>query len=71
METWGLIALLNFYVQLKNGRELEEFVIFNCKICELNTERESVFVADVSGVAWKSAAKIFTTISGSQMGSQL
>ena len=42
---------MNFYVQLKNGRALEEFVIFNCKICELNTERESVFVADVSGVA--------------------
>jgi hypothetical protein len=42
-----------------------------CKICELNTEHESVFAADLSGVSLKVGCKNFRTISGSQMGSQL
>ena len=47
------------------------FISAYCKICELNTERESVFAADVSGVSLKVSFKKFRTISGSQMGSQM
>ena len=46
------------------------FISAFCKICELNTEREIVFQLMSVGLAWKSAAKFFRTISGSQIGSQ-
>ncbi len=51
---------------------MHNYVYFrDCKICELNTERESVFAADVSGVSLKVSCKNFRTISSPQMGSHL
>ena len=47
------------------------FISAYCKICELKTERESVFAADVSGVSLKVRCKIFRTILSSQIGLQL
>ena len=44
------------------------FISAYCKICELNTEREIDFQLEPVGLAWKSAAKFFRTISGSQIG---
>ena len=47
------------------------FISAYCKICELNTEHESVFAADVSVVSLIVRCNFFWTISGSQMGSKL
>ena len=55
---------------LQNFQCTTMFISAYCKICELNTEREIVFAADVSGFS-KSAARFSRTISGSQMGYQL
>ena len=44
---------------LQNFQCTTMFISSYCKICELNTERESVFAADVSGVSLKVSCKIF------------
>ena len=55
---------------LQNFKYTTMFISKYCKIFELNTERKSVFAADVSGVSLKVSSNFFRTISGSQMGSQ-
>ena len=44
---------------LQNFQCTTMFTSAYCKICELNTEREGVFAADVSGVSLKVSCKIF------------
>ena len=47
------------------------FISAYCKIFELNTEHESVFAADVSGVSLKVSCKFWTILGSHNMGSQL
>ena len=44
---------------LQNFQCTTMFISAYCKICELNTEHESVFEVDLSGVSLKVSCKIF------------